>query len=115
MGLRDLIADAAKDAATDKALNVAEDKFVGEEKESGGCTSNILRFFISLIWFIVIIGVDILAFVVFNPIIGAVLEFIIFIITFCTPYLREKGSSTRWWGWLALLSAISLLGFAFGV
>ncbi len=98
------------------ALEKAEDLYMGEEHktENSGCASNILRFFISLIWLVVILAVDIMSFVVFNPMIGAGLEFCIFIITLCIPYLRKKGTLTRWWGWLALLSTISLLGIAFG-
>jgi len=74
-----------------------------------------VRFFVSLIWLIVVIGVDILAFVLYPPIVGAGLELAIAIITFCIPYLRKKGTLTRWWGWLALLSAIGLAGTAFGI
>lgn len=118
--ITDFLIDKAKDAAVstakDMALDKAEDIYMGKEDEakSGGILSNILRFFISLIWLVVILAVDVMAFVVFNPIIGAVLELLIFIITLCVPYLRKKGSLTRWWGWLAFLSAITLLGFAFG-
>lgn len=113
----DKVKDAAIDKAKDMALDKAEDLYMGEEDETenSGCASNILRFFISLIWLVVILAVDIMSFIVFNPIIGAGLEFCIFIITLCIPYLRKKGTLTRWWGWLALLSAISLLGFAFGI
>ena len=45
---------------------------------------------------------------------GAALELAICFITFYVPYLSKKGSYTRWWGWLALLSAIGLLGYEFG-
>lgn len=112
----DKVKDAAIGKAKDMALEKAEDLYMGEEDktENSGCASNILRFFISLIWLVVILAVDIMSFVVFNPIIGAGLEFCIFIITLCIPYLRKKGTLTRWWGWLALLSTISLLGIAFG-
>lgn len=74
-----------------------------------------VRFFVSLIWFVVIIGVDIFAFVMAQPIIGAGAEFVIALITFFIPYLRKKGTLTRWWGWLALLSAIGLAATAFGI
>jgi len=112
----DKVKDAAIDKAKDMALDKAEDLYMGEEDETenSGCASNILRFFISLIWLVVILAVDIMSFVVFNPIIGAGLELCIFIITLCVPYLRKKGTLTRWWGWLALLSTITLLGLAFG-
>lgn len=111
--------DQAKDAAKDKALDKAEDLYMGEEDETenNGCFSNIVRFFVSLIWLVIILAVDILSAVstLFNPLVGAGLEFGIFIITLCVPYLRKKGTLTRWWGWLALLSAIGLLGFEFGL
>lgn len=112
----DNVKNAAIDKAKDLALDKAEDLYMGEEDETenSGCASNILRFFISLIWLIVILAVDIMSFIVFNPMIGAGLELCIFIITLCVPYLRKKGTLTRWWGWLALLSTISLLGLAFG-
>ncbi len=74
-----------------------------------------VRFFVSLLWLIIVIGVDIFAFVMAQPIIGAGAELIIALITFIIPYLRKKGSLTRWWGWLAFLSAISLAATAFGI
>ena len=74
-----------------------------------------VRFFVSLIWLIVILGVDIFAFVLAQPIIGAGAEFLIAIITFLIPYLRKKGTLTRWWGWLALFSALSLAATAFSM
>lgn len=62
MGLiSDFLIDAAKDAAKDKAVDMAEDKFVGESDDKDGCLSNILRFFISLIWLVVVLGIDILS------------------------------------------------------
>ena len=74
-----------------------------------------MRFFVSLIWLAVVIGVDIFAFVLAQPIIGAGAELVIAFITFLVPYLRKKGTLTRWWGWLALLSAIGLAATAFGI
>ena len=118
---KDITVDKVKDAAIDKAKDMviekAEDIYMSEEDkaERAGCASNILRFFISLVWLIVVLGIDILSFIVFNPLIGAGLELCIFVITLCIPFLRKKGTLTRWWGWLALLSAISLLGSAFGL
>lgn len=112
----DKVKDAAIDKAKDMAIDKAEDLYMGDEdkEQHSGCASNILRFFISLIWLVVILAVDIMSFIVFNPMIGAGMEFCIFLITICVPYLRKKGTLTRWWGWLALLSAISLVGLAFG-
>lgn len=74
-----------------------------------------VRFFVSLIWLVVVLGVDIFAFVMAQPIVGAGAELIIALITFLIPYLRKKGTLTRWWGWLALLSAIGLASAAFGL
>lgn len=74
-----------------------------------------VRFFVSLIWLIVVIAVDVLAFVWYPPIVGAGLEMVIALITLIVPYLRKKGTLTRWWGWLAFLSALSLGAMAFGI
>lgn len=74
-----------------------------------------VRFIVSLLWLIVVIGVDIFAFVMAQPVIGAGAELAIALITLLIPYLRKKGTLTRWWGWLALLSAISLAVTAFGM
>ena len=74
---KDITVDKVKDAAIDKAKDMviekAEDIYMGEEDkaERAGCASNILRFFISLVWLIVVLGIDILSFIVFNPLIGA--------------------------------------------
>ncbi len=121
MGLTDFIIDAAKDAAkdkiTDKIVDTAEDKIVGEEDENEhhSFLGSLFRFVFTFVWLFVVIGIDILSFIVFTPIIGAAIEFVLFIITMITPYLNKKGSYTRYWGWLALLSAISLAGINFGI
>lgn len=107
--------DAAKDKAKDKAMDYAENKIVGEEDENEktSCLGSIFRFIFTLVWLFVVLGVDFASFIVFNPLIGAVIEFALFVITFIVPFLNKKGSLTRYWGWLALLSAISLIGIAF--
>jgi len=74
-----------------------------------------VRFFVSLVWLIVVLAVDVFAFVLAQPIIGAGAELVIALITFIVPYLRKKGTLTRWWGWLALFSAITLAATAFGL
>lgn len=62
---KDITVDKVKDAAIDKAKDMviekAEDIYMGEENkaERAGCASNILRFFISLVWLIVVLGIDI--------------------------------------------------------
>ena len=74
-----------------------------------------LRFFITLIWLLVVVGVDVFAFLQQQPLIGAIAEMAIAIITLIIPFLRKKGTLTRWWGWLAFLSALSLGAMAFGI
>ena len=74
-----------------------------------------IRFIVSFVWLVLVLGVDVFAFIVAQPLIGAIAELIIAIITFMIPYLRRKGTLTRWWGWLALLSAISLTATSFGL
>lgn len=73
-----------------------------------------MRVLITIIWFLVVVGVDIFAFFILeDALVGAIIEFALALITLCVPYLRAKGSYTRWWGWLAFLSGISLLGYHF--
>ena len=74
-----------------------------------------IRFIVSFVWLVLVLGVVVFAFIVAQPLIGAIAELIIAIITFMIPYLRRKGTLTRWWGWLALLSAISLTATSFGL
>ena len=74
-----------------------------------------VRFIVTLIWFFVVVGVDIYAFVLEQPLVGAIAELAIAVITLLIPYLHKKGTLTRWWGWLAFLSAISLAAMAFGL
>lgn len=69
----------------------------------------LIRFIVTLVWLIVSIGIDVYAVMSKGYIIGAVAEFVFFIVTFCVPYLRKKGTYTRWFGWLALLQAAWLL------
>ena len=111
MGLTDFIIDVAKDAAKDKIT----DKIVEDENEHHSFLGSLFRFVFTFVWLFVVIGIDILSFIVFTPIIGAAIEFVLFIITMITPFLNKKGSYTRYWGWLALLSAISLAGISFGI
>ncbi len=69
----------------------------------------VVRFIITILWLAISIGVDVYAVMSKGYIIGAIAEFVFFIITFCIPYLRKKGTYTRWFGWLALLQAGWLL------
>ena len=116
MGILDFLVSSAADMAKDKAIDKIENRVIGESpNEKTGCTSSIFRSFISLIWLLVVIAIDILSFVWYPPILGAALEMLVVIITLCIPYLRKKGTLTRWWGWLAFLSAIGLASMAFGL
>ncbi len=73
----------------------------------------LIRFIVTLVWLIISIGIDVYAVMSKGYIIGAVAEFVFFIVTFCVPYLRKKGTYTRWFGWLALLQAAWLLYLQF--
>lgn len=103
-------------------IDKAADKIEGEKKEEkttfGGF---MLRFFITLIWVIITLGVSALAFyamaagaaggllgienasVLCYAAIGLCLLFTL--ITFLVPYLRKKGSTTRWCGIILLADA----------
>lgn len=78
---------------------------VRQEKQE----NKIVRFFISLIWLAISIGVDVFAVMNESYLVGAIAEFVFFGITFMVPYLRKKDSYTRWFGWLALLQGAWLL------
>jgi hypothetical protein len=126
MGIKDMLIDAAKDKLIDKAqdklIDTAEDRLLGkakEEKTSFGSAT--LRFVISLIWFVITFVATLIAFICMFAgsmmetftgdgnsfgILAIALCFIIFIVTFIVPYLRKKGSFTRWCGIVALGDAI---------
>ncbi|MBR5653790.1 MAG: hypothetical protein IKX22_06880 [Prevotella sp.] len=72
-----------------------------------------IRFIISLIWLIISIGIDAFAITTRSYLVGAGAEFAFFLITFIIPYLRRKGSYTRYWGWLALFQGFFLLFLQF--
>ena len=107
------------------AINKTEDKMQGElkeEKQSFG--SSALRFVITLIWFVVCGIVSVAAFYAMAAgetahmfghekgrmlsILGIVVCLLIFLITFIVPYLRKKGTMTRWLGICALGDALWL-------
>ncbi len=67
--------------------------------------NKVVRFFVTLIWLVIAVGVDVYAVMSNGYALGAIAEGVFFLITFLVPYLRKKGSYTRWFGWLALLSA----------
>ena len=68
--------------------------------------NKVTRFFVTLVWLVIAVGVDFIAIFTEGYAIGMVVELAFFIITFSVPYLRKKGTYTRYWGWLALASAI---------
>lgn len=82
---------------------------IEEKKEN-----KLVRVLITLLWLVISVGVDIVAIIMEEPIVGAIIEAVFGIVTFCVPYLRKKGSYTRWFGFLALLSAVGLIAYSFG-
>ena len=108
------------DELVGSAISVGEDKLQGEaveEKTSAG--SKVLRFFISLIWFAVTFVISLIAFLAMvgdgaSKFLGGEesggglgflavgISLLVGIITFCVPYLRKKGSLTRWCGIVSL-------------
>lgn len=100
------------------AISAGQDKMHGEEvQEKTSFGGGVLRFFISFIWFIITLAVSLAALFAMvgqgmsdmlggesNTLgilaIGASL--LIALITFCIPYLRKKGSFTRWCGIVCL-------------
>lgn len=116
MGLIDM------DDVASFAIGKAEDKLQGEErKEKTTFGGAILRFFVSIIWFVIaaaatfggaaaMVGGD------FNRIfggggsglyvIGIGVCLAVFILTMLIPFLRKKGSFTRWCGIVCLGDAL---------
>ncbi|MCH5176596.1 MAG: hypothetical protein J1F25_01145 [Prevotellaceae bacterium] len=79
------------------------------KKENG-----LVRFIVSFLWLALAIGTDIVFFMTNGFLYGGVASFVLFLITFLVPYLRKKGTLTRWIGILALLDAGWLLYLHFG-
>lgn len=104
------------------AIGKAEDKLHGEEKnEKTTIGGAILRFFVSIIWFVVafiatfggaiaMVGGDFKRFFGEDGselyIIGIGVCLVVFIITMLIPFLRKKGSFTRWCGIVCLGDAL---------
>ena len=107
-----MIEEIIKDAVISKAADKLEGK---EEKNPQKKENKFVRFLVTLLWLVISVGVDIFAIATMNPIVGAVIELVFGIVTFCVPYLRKKGSYTRWFGILGLISAIGLIAMAVGI
>jgi len=105
------------------AIGKAEDKLQGEEKKEKTTVGGfLLRFIVSIIWFIAaavatiggalaMTGGEMASFLGDESgpalyVIGIGLCLAIFIITFLVPYLRKKGSFTRWCGIVCLGDAL---------
>lgn len=116
MGLIDI------DDVVGTVINKAGEKLEGTEKEEKTTFgAAVLRFFVSLIWVIITLVVSILA--LYAMAAGATGEMfgienaevlcyvaialcvIFFLVTFLVPYLRKKGTMTRWCGIVLLLDA----------
>lgn len=116
MGLIDI------DDVASFAIGKAEDKLQGEsKKEKTSIGGAILRFFVSIIWFIIavaatlggaaaMVGGDFKRFFGKDGsalyIIGIGVCFVVFVITMLIPFLRKKGSFTRWCGIVCLGDAL---------
>lgn len=113
-----------KDELVGTVIGAAENKLQGKEKEEkttfGGV---VLRFLISTIWVIITLVASVVAF--YGMVAGQFVTVflgneqgymlcmlaiglcsIIFLLTFLIPYLRKKGSLTRWCGIVALGDAL---------
>ncbi len=102
-----------------KAINATEERLQGKEKKEKATVGGmVLRFIVSTIWFIITLVASLIAFYAMvagqtatllgdsrGKAICAIaigLCFLIFLLTFIIPYLRKKGTFTRWCGIVAL-------------
>jgi len=91
------------------ATSVVESKLEGEMQKDAPKENWFIRFIVTILWLALSIAIDVFAIMSKGYIIGAIAEIIFFIVTFCAPYLRKKGSYTRWFGILALGQAAWLI------
>ena len=91
------------------ATSVVENKLEGERQRNAPKENWFIRFVVTIIWLVLSIGIDVFAVFSKGYLIGAIAEIIFCIVTFCVPYLRKKGSYTRWFGILALGQAAWLI------
>lgn len=106
------------DEIVSSAISVGQNQIQGEEvNEKTSFGSKILRFFISVIWFAITFVISLSAFFAMVGqgmsdmlggeskqlgILAIAASLLIALITFCIPYLRKKGSFTRWCGIVCL-------------
>ena len=100
------------------AIGIGQEKMQGKESdEKTTFKGGVLRFFVSLIWFLITLAVSIGAFFamagqVLSDMMGGesnklgilaiAASLAVAVITFCVPYLRKKGTLTRWCGIVCL-------------
>jgi hypothetical protein len=111
------------DELVGKAIGATEERLQGKEsKEKTTFGGAVLRFLVSTIWVVITLAASLVAFL--GMAVGDVADklgsedgkticilaiglcFVIFLLTFIIPYLRKKGSLTRWCGVLALVDAL---------
>lgn len=102
------------------AISATENRVMGKDKEEKTTIGGfILRFVVSLIWFVVAVAISVLGLFAMasseflpgskRPTFAAFAigtSLLLFLITFLVPYLRKKGTMTRWLGVLALGDAL---------
>jgi hypothetical protein len=91
------------------ATSAIENKLEGDTPQNAPKENWFIRFIVTILWLVLSIGIDVFAVISKGYLIGAIAEIIFFIVTFCVPYLRKKGSYTRWFGILALGQAAWLI------
>lgn len=110
------------DQIVSKAIDIGQNKMQGEEvHEKTTFGGGVLRFFVSLIWFVITLAVTAAALLaMFGQVMSDFLggesnalatfaigtSLAITLITFCIPFLRKKGTLTRWCGIVCLGDAV---------
>lgn len=117
MGLIDM------DDVASFAIGKTEEKLQGKEKKEKTTVGGfILRFIVSIIWFVIAFVATVAGVLAMTGgefasfmgnengsslcILGIGICLVVFIITFLVPYLRKKGSFTRWCGIVCLGDAL---------